>query len=397
MSGGALVSGAAWRTVAAAQATPVAGPGEQAAALVGLTRQAMTDHHLRAVIVRVTIDGEEIVTVAFGESMTGVPATPVMRFRNGAVAITYMSMALLILVDQGLVSLDDPIVTWAPELPNADQVTLRMLANMTSGYPDFVPDAQFEAGLYADPFRHVTTEEQLAAAFRTPPIFPPGTNWNYAHTNYVILGQIMERITGRPLDALLRDLILDPLRLRATTGAVTAVIPDPVLHAFSSERRQALGIPDGTRFYEESTFWDPSWTLAHGAIQTTDIFDMATSAEAIGEGVLLSPESHRELLDSGLLGFGEPVAGCPACRTLNEQYNYGLGIVLHGDWLLQNPLFSGYAGLMAYLPSERIAIAVAVTFAEAAFDEAGSYSNSGTQVFTAIAGYLAPDSLPAQS
>ncbi len=77
------------------------------AAIIELAREAMTTGDLPAVILRVTVDGEEIVTAALGESMTGVPATADMHFRNGAVAISYMSTILLQLVDEGVVGLDD--------------------------------------------------------------------------------------------------------------------------------------------------------------------------------------------------------------------------------------------------------------------------------------------------
>ncbi len=104
----------------------------QAAAIVELARGAMTTHHLKAVIVRVTMDGEEIVTKALGESITGMPATEDMHFRNGAVAISYMSTLLLQLVDQNVVSLDDKLSNWLPDLPNADQVTLRNRLKLAS-------------------------------------------------------------------------------------------------------------------------------------------------------------------------------------------------------------------------------------------------------------------------
>jgi CubicO group peptidase (beta-lactamase class C family) len=397
LGGGSLLAAGHWRPAGAAQATPVAPASEEAATtIVGLAQQAMTDYALKAVILRVTIDGQEVVTAALGESMTGVPATPAMHFRNGAVAISYMSTVLLQLVDQGVVTLDDAIATWMPDLPNAEQVTLRMLANMTSGYPDYVQDDEFIAEFYADPFRHVTTEQQLAYAFKTPPIFEPGTNWNYAHTNYVILGQIMERITGRPLADLIRDWVLIPLRLRGTQASVTAEIPEPVLHAFSSERRSPLGIPAGTRFYEESTFWNPSWTLAHGAIETTDIYDMAASAEAIGTGSLLSPASHQAQIDPGLLGFGAPLEGCPACLTMDDRRNYGLGVWLQGNWIVQNPLFGGFGGMMAYLPARRLSMAIMVTFGEGSFGDDGNYrfGNASEQLYAAIGAALAPESPP---
>jgi CubicO group peptidase (beta-lactamase class C family) len=396
--GGSLAAGSAHPSSAASlrQATPVAdAAGDQAGAIVAIAREAMEQQELNAVIVRVTIDGIELVTEALGESMSGVPATTEMHFRNGAVAISYISTLLLRLVDQQLVTLDDTIDAWLPDLPDADTVTLRMLANMTAGYPDFVQNDDFIRAFYADPFRQWTPEEQIAIGLSTPRIFAPGTNWDYSHTNYVILGQALEKITGQPLDVALQEQVLAPMGLRNTVAWSTPEISEPVLHAFTSERRSNLGIPAGTRFYEESTYWNPSWTLAKGAIQTSDIVDLTTSAVAIGEGTLLSPASHQAQIAPDLLGFGTPLAGCPNCHTLSEQYTYGLGIVLSGSWLLQNPLFAGCGAVMGYLPARKIAIAVATTFGEGAFDEQGNYKHSSHQaIFAAIGAYLAPDDPP---
>ena len=375
------------------QATPVATPpGDQAEAIVAIAREIMFKQDVKAVLLRVTIEGQEIVTAALGESMTGVPATTEMHFRNGAVAISYMSTLLLRLVDQQVVTLDDPLATWLPDLPDADRVMLRMLANMTAGYPDFVQNPKLSQEVYADPFRQWTPEEQIAIGLSTPRLFAPGTNWDYSHTDYVILGQALEKITGQPLDVALQEQVLGPMGLRNTVAWSTPEISEPVLHAFTSERRQQLGIPAGTRFYEESTYWNPSWTLAQGAIQTTDIVDMTTTAAALGEGTLLSPASHQAQIAPDLLGFGKPLAGCPACHTLDETYTYGLGVVLSNDWILQNPLFAGYGAVAGYLPAEKIAIAVATTYGEGAFDDQGNYKYSSHQeIFGAIGAHLAPD------
>jgi CubicO group peptidase (beta-lactamase class C family) len=393
--GGALAAGSVRPSFAASlrQATPVPGqPGDRAEAIVAIARDIMEQQDVKAVIVRVTIDGQEIVTDALGESMTGVPATTEMHFRNGAVAISYISTLLLRLVDQNVVTLDDRVATWLPDLPDADQVALRMLANMTAGYPDFVQNAGFIQALYEDPFRQWTPEEQIAIGLSTPRVFAPGTNWDYSHTNYVILGQALEKITGQPLNVALQEQVLGPMGLRNTVAWSTPEITEPVLHAFSSERRQPLGIPAGTRFYEESTYWNPSWTLAKGAIQTSDIVDLTTSAVAIGEGTLLSPTSHQAQIAPDLLGFGSPLKGCPNCHTLDETYNYGLGIVRTGDWIVQNPLFAGCGAVIGYLPAGNIAIAVATTFNEGAFDDQGNYRYaSHAEIFAAIGTHLAPD------
>src|SRR5215212_2626382 len=87
----------------------------QAAAVDKVVQEAMKARHLRAVIVRATIDGKDIITKAYGESVTGVPATIDMHFRNGAIAISYVSTLLLILVDEKKVSLDDKASKWVPE------------------------------------------------------------------------------------------------------------------------------------------------------------------------------------------------------------------------------------------------------------------------------------------
>ena len=102
----------------------------KADAVMRIVRDTMAAEHLNAVIVRVTVDGKEVVTQALGESMTGVPATTGMHFRNGAVAISYVSTLLLKLADEKKVNLDDNS-KWLPEIPHADRVALRQLAQMT--------------------------------------------------------------------------------------------------------------------------------------------------------------------------------------------------------------------------------------------------------------------------
>ena len=309
-------------------------------------------------------------------------------------AISYTSTALLILVDQGMVGLDDVLATWLPDLPDADTTTLRILASMTAGYPDYGNTDQFAALDAADAFRGWTPEELIAISLAQGRAFAPGENWAYSHSDYVILGLALEQITGTPLDVLLRKVMLDPLGLVDTASFSTPEIPEPVLHAFTSERRGALGIPAGTRFYEESTFWDPSWTIARGAIQTTTIADITASAAAIGEGTVLSPASHRAQIEKALAGFGSPQPGCATCRTLTSEVSYGLGIWLVRDWLLQNPSFSGYGAFMAYLPARKIALAVSVTVAEDAFDDSGNYltPNASQPIGSAIGSLLAPES-----
>jgi CubicO group peptidase (beta-lactamase class C family) len=387
----ALVAGCA---APAPESTP-ASDTAAADAVVRVIDEVVKAEHLRAAIVRVSIDGRELLTHATGDSMTGVPATPAMHFRNGAVAISYVATLLLRLVDEGKVRLDDKLSTWLPDIPHADRVTLEQLATMTSGYVDYViGNTAFNDAFYRDPFRQWEPADLLGFATSKPLLYEPGTNWNYAHTNYVLLGMALEKATGRDMPTLLSDEVLTPLGLTATANSFTPEIPAPALHAFTSERRQALGIPSGTPFYEESTFWNPSWTITHGAIQTTTIYDMEATAVGIGSGRLLSEESRKRMVSTELRGKTRAQPGCGTCAPMTDVYTYGMGIVISGDWLLQNPMFAGEAGVAAYLPSKRIAIAVAVTYAPEAFDADGDYTNAADVLFRRIGAEVAPDDAP---
>lgn len=325
------------------------------------------EEHLKAILLGIRVGGEDVVTMAVGDSMSGVPATTAMHFRIGAVAIAYMGSILLQLVDQGQVSLDDSVGKWLPELPNARRVTLRMLINSMSGYPDYVPYEPFIKAFHADVFRAWSPQELIETALKQPLKFEPGAGWSYAHTNFVILGLALERATGQPFERLMRDRIIQPLGLRDTANPRTPAIPEPVLHAYSTERGRN----------EESTFWNPSWTLAQGAIMTSTLRDMLTSARAIGTGALLSPAAFAQMLAPDTAKF----------PPWNAHSYYGLGVVAHHGWIAQNPLFHGYGGVMAYLPERQLAIVVLSTKTEQGDPDV----NSSTRLFKRLTQILTPE------
>src|SRR6266404_6236862 len=379
----------------ALSATAQTSQPDQASAIAKIVRKTMETEHLRAVIVKVTQGDKVVMSQAFGESVTGVPATTAMHFPNGAVAFAYLGTLLMEFVDEHKVKLDDTIERWMPTLPEANKVTLKMLANQTSGYPDFETDPKWLAAWTADPFHIWTFDERIKYAFERPMQFEPGTNWSYAHTNFMILGEILAKIGNKPLDVLLREKVLIPMGLKNTVASQVSDIPSPILHGFDSERRTALKIPANVAFYEESTFWNAQWGTPIGANQTTTIDDLITTAVKVGTGALISKSSYETMTGPNLLGFGKKQDNCaPSCFTQINVYNYGLGIVRSGSWILQNPLVGGYSATEAYLPSKKIAIAVAVTYAPEAFDSQGNYANSSDTIFRSIGTDLAPDDPP---
>jgi CubicO group peptidase (beta-lactamase class C family) len=356
--------GATIRT--ASGCTSRAAAGREVRAIV---HRFLEDNGLRAALTRVDLGDRPLARVSAGESMAGVPANLRMHFRIGSIAIPYAIDLLLQLQDKGRLSLDDPVSTWLPDLPNADRVTLRMLANSTSGYADWIQgNPDFVDTLYADVFRQWQAEELLQIALARPLICEPAACFHYAHTNFIVLSRVIKAVTGRPVAKLMRRRILRPLGLRNSAISALPAIPPPVLHAYTVDRGP----------YEDSTFWSPSWTIAKSMIMTSTIGDMIKSAKALGTGALISKAAARERI-------------APTTATypgFTPDLYYGLGVVILNTWQLQNPELNGYTAIMAYLPSRRISIALVVTRREAAAATGTNYSQN---LFQAISEYLTPE------
>ncbi len=368
---------------------------KQIAEIEKIARDAVNQYDLKSIIVQVKWDGKDVYTAALGESMTGVPAASDMHFRNGAMAFTYMSTMLMELVDEKAVKLEDKLGSFFPELPSSDRITLKNLANMTSGYADYVYQPKVLHGVNLHPFRQWTSEELIQIGISKTMMFDPVTNWGYSHTNYVILGRVLEKLTHMPLADAMKKYIFDPMDLKQTQSLDTPQIPDPVLHAFSSERRADLRIPPESQFYEESTFWNPSWTTAHGAVQITDINDMSKSMEAVGTGKVLSKKSYEAQVGPNLVGFGHFDPKCPVCRPNTERFNYGLGVVNLGPWITQTKDFAGSGGTVGYLRSKSFTVSVVTTYTPGAYDEKGNtkIASPSLHIFVTLANLLAPNTL----
>ena len=338
-----------------------------------IVRRVVKDEDLNAALVRVDVGDRTLATATPGESMAGVPATSRMNFRIGAIAIPYVVDLLLQLQDRGALSLDDPVGKWLPDLPNADRVTLRMLASSTSGYPDWIQgNPQFQEELLADVFRRWTTPELLGVAFAQPLICGPGECFHYAHTNFAILGKVIHLVTGRPVEKLLRRRVLEPLRLRHTEISGFPNIPRPVLHTYTADRGP----------YEDSTYWSPSYGLPKSMLMTATIADLIKSAKAMGTGALLSKRASRERFEpitAGLPGVPGP--------QFDQDFYFGLGVLVLNSWQFQNPEINGYKSISAYLPSRRISLAITSTEGPIA---AKAGNNLSAQLFNDIALYLTP-------
>jgi CubicO group peptidase (beta-lactamase class C family) len=379
---------------ASSQTGTVSDGSAEAQKTAGIVSAAMNTYHLRSVEVLVTRGNKVVYSSALGQSLTGEKATTDMHFRNGAFAFTYIASLALVMVDKHKLALDDTVSKYLPSIPHSDSVTVKELLNMTSGYTDYVYSKPVLDMNNTDPF-YAWTTDKLIDIGTTPPLeFAPGTNCGYSHTNYMILGKLLPKVTGMPLDASLKKYVLQPMGLKQTGSATTAAMPKPVMHTYSSERREALGISPETPFYEETTFWDPSWTLPAGAIQSTTLADLAASMDAVARGTILSKASHRAQTDALLAGFGHKDPACAQCGQNNEQHNYGLGLINQKQWVTQTMNFSGHGASAGALGSQKLSIAVSTTYAPEAFDATGAYHNASDLIFGTLADALAPGTGP---
>jgi D-alanyl-D-alanine carboxypeptidase len=360
LAGGMTVVLAAQVAAPAAAAVSVGhrSPGQH---VLALARAEMAKDGLHATILSVWRGQRNLATAAIGASMTAVPATIPMRFRIGSVAFGYLGTLLLQLRDEGKLRLSDRLSRWFPRLPHAHQITLAMLIESRSGYADYVSQPSFLRALDARPFGQ-WFPRQLIAIGTNPALFGRPGVFRYAHTNFVILGEVLSKITGQPLAALFRRMVLGPLGLTSVGISSTPAISGPVLHAFAVRRGQ----------YEESTFWNPSWTAGTGEIMTSDILDLARTAMSLGTGALLSRRSYRQQTAH--------------ISRVGPGVYYGMGLFIDHGWILQNPLFSGYQATMAYLPSRKVTIAVSITLGP----RSNQNLNYSTELAKVISKFLVP-------
>lgn len=326
--------------------------------------------HVKSFMAGIWKGDQEILTLALGESMTGVPANLDMHLRIGGVSESMFGTLVMILVDQGKIRLDDKISKWLPDLLAADKVTIGMLIKNASGYQDYEKNKDFVEIVVKDPFRQITPDEIIHYATKEGLAYPPGTKQNYTHSDFTILAKVLEKATGKTLPELLEENIFRPLNLNQTGYSFTAELPFPVLHSFSNDR----GI------YEDATYWSPSWAGSSGPVYST-IKDIGKWSHKFGTGALLTPASYKVLIT--------PFEGAaPPLDPPRPGLNLGSGFVISNGWFSTNPNFNGYYGGYGYLPSKEITIAFYCTQSETS-----SPDNFAFQLFKKLAARVAPDEL----
>ena len=292
-----------------------------------------------------TPEGTWVRSLGVANKASGQPMQADMHHRVGSVTKTFTATLLLQAAARGQLSLDDTIDRYVEGIPNGDEITLRQMADMSSGIASYTDNEQFRDDLFADPEAVWTPEELARIGIEDSPLFDPGKGWHYSNTNYVLLGMVLERVTGKPIERLYSKQIIKPLHLKEISfpDAADSSIPEPYDHGYTLQ-----GQPDGEPV--DATDWNPSsgWTAGE-MISTVD--DMLVYGRALGTGKGLLPrEQQAERLTSFLYGL----------PPHSPEKAYGLGLVTVGGWLGHTGTQPGFNTTVYYHPQLHTTVVVEV-------------------------------------
>jgi CubicO group peptidase (beta-lactamase class C family) len=322
---------------AAASSVAAQLPAATAAKIDEIAARALADTRAPSVSVAIVQGGKIAYEKAYGKGRLdpAIDARPEMRYSIGSVSKQFLAAAVLLLVQDGKLSLDDRVSRYFPDLTRANEITIRQLLSHTSGYPDYYPQD------YVPPFMKepVTAQKILDEWAKKPLDFDPGTRWQYSNTNYVIAGRIVEKVTDEPLFSFLSKRILQPL------GMTSAIDLDA----------QPLGSSDAAG-YTRFVFGPPrpavaegrGWLYAAGELAMT-AHDLALWDISLMEHKLLNPASLDAMLTPVRLRNSTPT-------------DYGLGVEVFNSGghpkVIHDGAVAGFVSLNTLWPDQGAAVVV---------------------------------------
>lgn len=291
------------------------------------------------------------VAVGFSDVEAQTPLAVDDRLLSGSIGKTYAAAVALQLVGEKKIDLDEKISRclgdeeWFSRLPNGADITVRMLMNHTSGIPEHVLLPEFGKAIAADPDRVWRPDELVAYILGEEPRFAAGKGWSYADTNYIVLGMIIEKVTGNAYYDELKKRILVPLGLDDTVPSDSRKIPG-LVNGYAGER-SPFGMP-GRTIRDGAFVVNPQMEWTGGGLASTPL-DLARWARAFFHAKAFPARLMEEVLD-----------GVPAATKTGDRYGLGvqfrsspLGVCLgHGGW------FPGYISLVGYYREHDLAVAI---------------------------------------
>lgn len=286
-----------------------------------------------------------------------IPITPDAILMQGSVGKTYVSAIALQLVAEGKISLDEKVGTylgtyeWFARVPNAKDITVRMLMNHTSGVMRYEFKEAFTRDLTEQPERSWKPEELIAYVLDDTASFAAGEGWEYSDTNYILLGMIIEKVTGSSYYDLLRSRILNRFALKQTVPVEGRAVPG-LIQGYAGENNPFGGTDE---MINDGLFAiNPQFEWTGGGVASSSV-DLARWAMILYEGKAFPAELTNDFLD-----------GVPARLGPNSQY--GLGVIIRptrlGLTYGHAGFFPGYMTEMMYFPDHKFAIAVLVNTSE---------------------------------
>ena len=313
-----------------------------------LLNETFTELEVPGAIIGISIPGYEtfIRTYGVADLLTGQPISENDHMRIGSITKTFTGTVLLQLVDEGLISLDDKLSKYFPDFPNSENITIEQLGNMRSGIFNYSEDENFQKELFNDLTKSFTPQEVVAIAEKHDPYFPPGTGMHYSNTNTILLGLIIEKLTGVTLENAVKSRILDPLGMNESVFAVNTDFPEPHAHGYLYPDSSSI-VPD------DVTNQNPSWGWSAGAMIST-IKDIMVYSKALATGKLVTKSSQEQRLkwDTEFIP--------PNGAWKDMPLKYGFAIADFNGAIGHNGGIPGFNSFMGYMPEKEAVIVVLV-------------------------------------
>ncbi|MCE0523882.1 MAG: serine hydrolase [Methylacidiphilales bacterium] len=288
--------------------------------------------------VLVARDGKILFSHGYGlaDREKQMPATPETRFRIGSVTKQFTAAAILQLAGENKLSIEDPLSKYFPQYPGGDKITLHNLLNHTSGLHNYTAHPDFLARV----IRPISDADLVAWFQDDPPDFAPGEQFSYCNTGYVLLGQIVGKVSGMSLGDYLQKQFFGPLGMHDTGVYLNATPPDHAARGYSFANNQLQPALD----------WDMSWAGGAGELYST-VGDLWRWTEALQGGRVLPPEGLQEMTT---------VVTVPKKDTLILRYGMGLyhtdigGLPAVGH----NGGLNGFLSCVMWFPEQKVTVAV---------------------------------------
>jgi D-alanyl-D-alanine carboxypeptidase len=307
-------------------------------------------------------------TKAYGvaDRATGAPLRLNDHIRIASITKTFTATAILRQVAAGKLDLETPIAKWFPRVPNAETITVRDLLAMRSGLYDFTAEPKFLKEFDENPLLKFGPQDVVKIVSEHKPVAEPDAETHYTDANYVLLGLILEKVTGESAEAAITKEVIKPLHLTHTSFPATAKMPAPFSHGYFAGDKGEGKIRDYTAVNPKV-----AWTA--GAMVST-LGDLHKYASQLATGALLPKKLQEERLRFGALANGD-----------GPSVGYGLGILHFGNWLGHDGAIYGFSTVTMYEPKTGATISAAANLSS-------NFSTPTLTLFAVVAKRLYRDS-----